>query len=80
MQIRVENLNVAAAFNVSGSNFTRTRCINTDGARLAVLHTDAELFERQHDARHIIPHTGNRGELVENTIDLDGGDRRSVQG
>ena len=39
----------------------------------------AELVEIEDDVRHIIPDARNRGELVENAIDSDGGNRSTFE-
>ena len=79
VKIRIQDLDVAAAFDVGCCDLTLPNRVNANGVRLRTLHRNAELLEREHDARHIIPYAGNGGELVKDAVDLDGGNRCSIQ-
>ena len=64
MQLRIEDLNVAAALDVGRRDFTLSRHVNTDGMRIAALHFEAELLDVEHNARHIVAYARKCGELV----------------
>ena len=79
MEVRVKDLDVGITDDVGSRYLFFSLNIDADDSRLVARHLEAELFEVEDDVRHIIPDARNRGELVENAIDSDGGNRSTFE-
>ena len=66
--------------DVAGGDVARALLAQVHGDRLVVLGADAQLLDVHDQLDHVLLDTGDRGELVQDAVDLDAGDRRARDG
>ena len=79
MQVLVQNLNIVVGLDVAGRDFALAGCVNIDRLHAVAVHFGNDLLDVQHDFRNVFLDAGDRGELMLDTADLDGGGGGSGQ-
>src|SRR5450432_1027026 len=77
--VGVEHLDAVREDDVARRDLALAVLLDADDARLRVDALEQDLFEVQHDVRDVLDDVGDRGELVEGALDLDGRDGRALQ-
>jgi hypothetical protein len=77
--IGIENMHAGRALNVSGLDRALARRIEHERTGRGIVHRKAERLDVQDDVRDVFDDSGDRGELVERTVDPDRRDRRPLQ-
>ena len=78
-QIGVEDLHVVDDLNVARQNRAGTGLLQDHALGAIALHLDPDVLDVEDDVGHILAHAGDRGELMEHAVDLDGGDGRALK-
>ena len=79
VQFRVEDLHLGIALDVAGGDFARAGGFDEDGLGSLAVQLRQQIFHVQNDLRHILLDTGDGGELMLDTGDLDAGGSRAGQ-
>src|SRR5690348_6002806 len=74
----IEDGEVGILLDVGGSDGAGGFDVEIDGLGQDGIQLDGDLLEVEDDVGGILDHAGNRGELVEDALDLDGGDGRTL--
>lgn len=75
--VAVDDLDVVIGPDVCRSDRTRTLLGQRQRGAIATVHTNRHVFQVQQDVEHVFLQTFDRGVLVEHTVDLDLGDRKT---
>ena len=77
VRVRLEDLDVAVGLDVARPHFAGL--VDADRQRLGVVDVQLQrnLLEVEDDVGRVLDHAGDRRELVQHAVDLDGGDRRA---
>ncbi len=78
--VGVEDLDLVGNLDVAGGDDRRALLLDPDGVRLRGVRPDDDFLQVEDDVGHVLHHVRNRGELVQSTVDLHGGDGRALQG
>ena len=77
--VRVQDLHVARDVDLTGFHFTLARRLQDHALRRVRNHVDGNLLEVQDNGGHVLADALNRREFVNDTINLDAGNRRTLQ-
>ena len=80
MQIRVVDLHASRRLDIAGGDNARAFLAQVHNNRLIGVGRKHHALDVQNDLGNVFLHTVDGGELVENTIDLDGGYRCTRNG
>ena len=79
-QVGIENFDIAGGLDVTGSDGTRALLGKREALGAFIGHLDRDFLDVEHEIGHVLAHARNRGEFVQDAIDLDSGDGRALQG
>src|SRR6185312_1367757 len=80
LQVGVVHGHAGRGLDVTGGDVARALLAQVHADRFVVLGADGELLDVHDQLDHILLDTGDRGELVQDAVDLDAGDRRARDG
>ena len=81
VQIRIEDLNIDVALDISRSHFLRANLIDRDPLGVCcAAEFDRQLLQVEDDFRHIFLDAGDGREFMKNPVDLDRGNCSTGQG
>ncbi len=80
LQVGVVHGDTGRGLDVAGGDVAGALLAQVHADRLVVLGADGELLDVHDQLDHVLLDTGDRGELVQDAVDLDAGDRRARDG
>ena len=78
-RLGIEDRNIAGGDDVAGGDLAGTLLLQDDALGTLARHLDRDVLDIEHDIRHVLAHARDRRELMQDTVDLDRGNRRALQ-
>src|SRR3984893_8791577 len=78
-KLRIEDRNIAGRADVGGGDLAGTLLFQNYALRAIARHAEGDALDVDYDVGHVLAHAGDRRELVQDTVDMDRGNRRALQ-
>src|SRR5208283_3950412 len=79
-EIRIEDRNIAGGSDIGGGDLAGTLFLENHALGAFARHLERDVLDIEHNIRHVLAYARDRREFMQDTVDMDRGNRRALQG